>query len=160
KRIGAPRLHECIAITEPHFSTKRISSRVAPASSAARIWRRVPSAFGFGQATFTATPASSMNFRGRAPLVPRVIVLFTQASAHFGSHSRSLLEAAVSHGPVVVARSSSALILISFAIAARGSRVESSLEEPDSTDVRYECADLSTGCWSDSNALWEPAGAI
>ena len=37
RSIGAPRLHEWIARTVPIFSTIRISSRVAPMASAARI---------------------------------------------------------------------------------------------------------------------------
>ena len=52
RRIGAPRLHEWIDMTDPHLRTKRISSRVAPASSAARMWRRVPSGFRLVQAAF------------------------------------------------------------------------------------------------------------
>src|SRR5215468_6133567 len=49
-RMGAPRLQEWIDITDAILRIMRISSRVAPASSAARIWRRVPSALRFVQA--------------------------------------------------------------------------------------------------------------
>ena len=67
-RIGAPRLQEWIDMTDAHLRTKRISSRVAPASSAARMWRRVPSGLRFVQAAFKPTLTNSMNLRGRTPV--------------------------------------------------------------------------------------------
>src|SRR5574342_872429 len=86
-------------ITDAHLSTNRISSRVAPARSAARIWRRVPSGLRLVQAAFNATPTSSTSLRGRTPLVQGFVVIFTHVPAHCGSHSRSVTTAA-SHGPV------------------------------------------------------------
>ena len=98
--MGAPRLHEWIAMTEAIFRIIRISSRVAPASSARRMWRRVPSGFRFVQAAFTARLINSIVFRGRTPFLHGSVVIFTHASAQFGSYSRSVSNAA-SHGPVV-----------------------------------------------------------
>ena len=79
-RMGAPRLHEWIAISEAPLRTKRISSRVAPASRAARMWRRVPSGLRLVQAAFSPTPTSSMNLRGRTPLVQGFVVIFGRTS--------------------------------------------------------------------------------
>src|SRR5271166_5091244 len=98
-RIGAPRLHEWIATRAAHFSTKRISSRVAPASSPARMWRRVPSGLRLLQAAFKPTLTNSMNLRGRTPAVHGFVVIFTHVAAQAVSHSLSVAKAA-SHGPV------------------------------------------------------------
>ena len=68
-RMGAPRLHVWIDSRDAIFRTIRISSRVAPASSAPRMWRRVPSALKFVHAAFTARLISSTSLRGRTPLV-------------------------------------------------------------------------------------------
>src|SRR5215471_11524114 len=86
-------------ITDAHFRTNRISSRVAPASSAARMWRRVPSGLRFVQAAFIPTPINSTSLRDKTPLVHGLVVIFTHASAHFGSHSRNW-STAESQGPV------------------------------------------------------------
>ena len=99
RRIGAPRLHEWIDMTAPHLRTKRTSCRVAPASSAPRMWRRVPSGLRLVHAALSATLTSSMNLRGRTPDVHGLVVIFTQVSAQAGSHSRSIAKAG-SHGPV------------------------------------------------------------
>src|SRR5262245_49071446 len=107
-------------ITEAHLSTKRISSRVAPAASAARMWRRVPSGLRLVQAAFNPMLTSSMNLRGRTPVTQGFVVIFTHVSAHCGSHWRSVFNAR-SHGPLVVALSSSAIIsspFVSFVAAA------------------------------------------
>src|SRR5713101_1305633 len=76
--------------TEAHLRTNKISSRIAPASSAARMWRRVPSGLRFVQAAFKPTLTNSINLRGRTPLVHGLVLILKQASAHFGSHSRSV----------------------------------------------------------------------
>src|SRR3974390_1640809 len=86
-------------MTEAHFRTNKISSRVAPASSAARIWRRVPSGLRLVQAALSPKLINSTNFRGSGLAVHGFVDIFTHASAHFGSQSRSLLIEA-SQGPV------------------------------------------------------------
>ena len=86
-------------MTEAILSTIRISSRLAPASSAARMWRRVSSRLRFVQAAFKATPISSTVLRGRTPEARGLVDMFTHVSAHFGSLWRSWASA-VSHGPV------------------------------------------------------------
>ena len=48
-RMGAPRLHVWIASRDAILRIIRISSRVAPASSAPRMWRRVPPSLRFVQ---------------------------------------------------------------------------------------------------------------
>ena len=68
-RMGAPRLAVWIDSRDPILRIIRISSRVAPASSAPRMWRRVPPALKFVMAAFTARLISSMSLRGRMPLV-------------------------------------------------------------------------------------------
>ena len=99
RSIGAPRLHEWIDIREPALSTNKISSRVAPASSAARMCRRVPSGLRLVHAAFIARLINSTVLRGKTPELHGLVVIFAQASAHAGSHSRSCASAA-SHGPV------------------------------------------------------------
>jgi hypothetical protein len=54
--MGAPRLQEWMAIREAALRTNKISSQEAPASSAARMWRRVPSGLRLVQAAFNPTP--------------------------------------------------------------------------------------------------------
>src|SRR5277367_5289883 len=88
--MGAPRLHEWTASPTPHLRTRRISSRVAPASSAARIWRRVPSSSRFVQEQFSARKISSTSLRGRTPLVHGFMPTRNSSSAPLGSHSLSL----------------------------------------------------------------------
>src|SRR5216683_1929045 len=85
--------------TEAHLRTNKISSRIAPASSAARMWRRVPSALRFVQAAFKPTLTNSTNLRGRTLRVHGLVLILKQSSAHFGSHSRSVSKAE-SQGPV------------------------------------------------------------
>ncbi len=58
--------------TDPHLRTNKISSRVAPASSAARMWWRVPSALRLVQAAFKLTLTNSINFRGQNRVSPRI----------------------------------------------------------------------------------------
>src|SRR5215813_10042672 len=96
-------------MTQAHLSTKRISSRVAPAWSAARMCRRVPAGLRLVQAAFNATPTSSTNFRGRIPLVHGFVVIATQASVHFGSQARRV-STDRSQGPLVAALSFAAVI--------------------------------------------------
>src|SRR5215469_814837 len=81
-------------ITDAHLSTNKISLRFAPAARAARMWRRVPSGFRFAREAFKPTLTNSTNFVGKIPSVQGFVVIFTQCSAHAGSHSRSLLSAA------------------------------------------------------------------
>src|SRR5271163_2272947 len=88
--MGAPKLHEWTASPKPHLRTMRISSRVAPASSAARIWRRVPSSSRFVQEQFSAREISSTSLRGRTPLVHGFVPTRSSSSAPLGSHSLSL----------------------------------------------------------------------
>src|SRR5277367_2068705 len=84
---------------DPHLRTNKISSRVAPASSAARMWCRVPSGSRFVQAAFRLTLTSSINLRVRTECVHGLVLILKHSSAHFGSHSRSVFRAE-SHGPV------------------------------------------------------------
>src|SRR5262247_1735460 len=86
-------------ITEAHLSTKRISSRVAPAASAARMWRRVPSGLRLVQAAFNPMLTSSMNLRDSTPVLHGFVDILKHVPAHCGSHSSSVSNAA-SHGPV------------------------------------------------------------
>ena len=72
-RMGAPRLHVWIDRRDAILRIIRISSRVAPASSAPRMWRRVPPALRFVQAAFTAMLISSMSLRGSMPLVHGIV---------------------------------------------------------------------------------------
>ena len=88
-----------MAIPEAILRIMRISSRVAPAASAARMCRRVPSGFRFVQAAFSATPTSSTNLRGRMPLSQGLSVMVAQIAAHDDSQLRSF-SSAESHGPV------------------------------------------------------------
>ena len=97
--MGAPRLQEWMASTVAIFTTAKISSRVAPACSAARIWRRVPSGLRWVQAAFSATPISSMVLRGSTLPTQGLVDIWKQASAHCGSHSLSLSRD-LSHGPI------------------------------------------------------------
>jgi hypothetical protein len=62
RRMEAPRLHEWIEMTDAILNTIKISSRVAPASSAARMCRRVPFALRFVQATLSDTLINSTVF--------------------------------------------------------------------------------------------------
>src|SRR5215471_13047951 len=121
-RIGAPRLHEWIDITEAHLSTKSISSRVAPAASAARMWRRVPSGLRLVQAAFNPTLTSSMNLRDSTPLVHGFVVIVTQVSAQAGSHCRSCSRAG-SHGPDVCCCSTTDVLSVSLVSMAHASSV-------------------------------------
>ena len=73
-RIGAPRLQEWIDSSDAIFTTVSTSFGVAPAASAARMWRRVPSACKFVQAAFTAMQISSTSLSGRMPLVHGSVV--------------------------------------------------------------------------------------
>ena len=93
-------------MTEAHLSTKRISSRVAPALSAARMWRRVPSGLRLVHAALRPTATNSMNLRGSTPSVHGFVVIVAQVAAHAGSHSLSLANAG-SQGPVSCDRSPS-----------------------------------------------------
>src|SRR5271169_6470643 len=86
-------------MSEAILRTIRISSRVAPAWSAARMCRRVPSGFKFVQAAFSATPINSTNLRERTPLVHGFVVILRQVSAHSESHFHNWANAE-SHGPV------------------------------------------------------------
>src|SRR5271166_816479 len=97
--MEAPTVHEWIDMTDAILKTIKISSRVAPASSAARMWRGVPSALRFAQATLSATLINSTVLRERTPEVHGLVDMFTHVSVHFGSHSRIWSKAA-SHGPV------------------------------------------------------------
>src|SRR5271170_5223894 len=83
---------------DPHLRTNKISSRVAPASSAARMWCRVPSGSRFVQAAFRLTLTSSINLRGRTECVHGLVLILKHSSAHIGSHSRSVFRAE-SQGP-------------------------------------------------------------
>src|SRR5262245_13513304 len=98
KQDGAPRLQEWIDITDAILRIVRISSRVAPTSSAARMCRRVPSGLRFVQAALSATPTNSTNLRGRTPLVQGFVVIFSHAAVQLGSHCFSSSKA-WSHGP-------------------------------------------------------------
>src|ERR1700674_5734777 len=98
-KMGAPRLHEWSASTVAALRTNKISSRVAPASSAARMWRRVPSGLRLVHATFKPTLINSTSFRWSNPLAQGLVTIFPQASAHAESHSRSCEKAASSQGP-------------------------------------------------------------
>src|SRR5271155_5041220 len=102
--------------TDPHLRTNKISSRVAPASSAARMWWRVPSALRLVQAAFKLTLTNSMNLRGRTEWVHGLVLILTQDSANFGSHSRSLSKAE-SQGPLGVSVSEPVFSLYSFVSA-------------------------------------------
>src|SRR5579872_1456289 len=84
---------------DPHLRTNKISSRVAPASRAARMWCRVPTALRLVQAAFKLTPTNSINLRGRTEWLHGLVLILKQSSAHFGSHSRNLSKAE-SQGPV------------------------------------------------------------
>src|SRR6516225_2238074 len=99
-------------MTEAIFRTVKISSRLAPASSAARMCRRVPSGLRFVQAAFSPTPISSMSFRERTPLVHGFVDIFSQAAAQLGSHSRSCW-IALSQGPIGVFAVASVLMFSS-----------------------------------------------
>lgn len=99
-RMGAPRLHVWIDRRDAILRIIRISSRVAPASSAPRMWRRVPPALRFVQAAFTAMLISSMSLRGSMLLVHGLSDILRHWSTQMGSHSRSLASARLSHGPV------------------------------------------------------------
>src|SRR4029077_18270450 len=81
-------------ITDAHLRTNKTSSRVAPAAIADRIWRRIPSGLRCAPTAFKPTQTSSMNLRGKTPLVQGLVVIFTHCSAQAGSHSRSLFSAA------------------------------------------------------------------
>jgi DNA replication protein DnaC len=61
KTIGPPRAHEWMDRTEAILSTIRISSRVAPSRSAARMCRHVPSGFRFVQDAFIVTPIHKLS---------------------------------------------------------------------------------------------------
>src|SRR5450755_2534943 len=89
-RIGAPRLQEWIGSRQLHLITIRISSRVAPAASAARIWRRVPSALRFVLEDWSAMQISSMSLTGKTPLVHGFVLIFRYFSAQSASHSVNL----------------------------------------------------------------------
>src|SRR5271156_1061453 len=84
--------------TDPHLRANKISSRVAPASSAARMWWRVPSGFRLVQAAFKLTLTNSINLRGRTESFHGLVLILKQSWAHFGSHSRSVSKAE-SQGP-------------------------------------------------------------
>src|SRR6266849_3087762 len=83
---------------DPHLRANKISSRVAPASSAARMWCRVPCALRFVQAAFKLTLTNSINLRGSTRWVHGLVLILKQSSAHCGSHSRSVSQAE-SQGP-------------------------------------------------------------
>src|SRR5271169_3772571 len=83
---------------DPHLRTNKISSRVAPTPSAARMWCRVPSGLRFVQAAFRLTLTSSINLRGRTECVHGLVLILKHSSAHIGSHSRSVFRAE-SQGP-------------------------------------------------------------
>src|SRR5271156_814322 len=87
RSIGAPRLHEWIDITAPALRTNKISLRVAPASSAARMWRRVPSGLRLVHAALIPRLTNSMNLRDRTSLAHGFVVIFTHVVAQTGSHS-------------------------------------------------------------------------
>src|SRR5277367_3428307 len=88
-RMGAPRLQEWTASPTPHLRTRRTSSRVAPASSDARIWRRVPVSSRFVQEQYSPREISSTSLRGRTPLVHGFVPTRNRSSAPLGSHSLS-----------------------------------------------------------------------
>src|ERR1700720_4083344 len=77
-RMGAPRLQEWMAIREAALRTNKISSREAPASSAVRMWRRVPSGLRLVQAAFNPIPTNSINLRGRTPEFHGLVVILVQ----------------------------------------------------------------------------------
>src|SRR5260370_14473129 len=81
-------------ITAATFKTNRISSRLAPASIAARMWRRGPTGLRFVLGEFKLILTSSINFADKTPSVQGFVVIFTHCSAQAGSHSRSLPSAA------------------------------------------------------------------
>lgn len=87
RRIGAPKLHVWMPRKETILSTVKISSRLAPASSAARMYRRVPSGLRFVQAAFTAKHSKGLASRARRP------------APQAGSHSRNCANALASQGP-------------------------------------------------------------
>jgi len=107
------------------LSTVRISSRLAPASSAARICRRVPSGLRFVQAALTAKPISSTALRGRTSCFQGFSVTRSAASAHAGSHSRNFANAIASQGPgedvSPVAAAAEALSLLVISVSSVGS---------------------------------------
>src|SRR6516162_9429794 len=117
-RRGAPRLQLWIDRSEAILRTIRISSREAPASSAARMWRRVPSGLRLVQAAFNAIPTTSINLRGKTPEVHGPVVILKQLSAQSGSHARSCAngepQGPVSLGPLAVAGSSPGALPISL----------------------------------------------
>src|SRR6516164_1641925 len=80
-------------ITDAHLRTNKISWRLAPAASAARMWRRVPSGFRFVRPAFNPTLANSINLMGKIPSIQGFVVIFTHSSAQDGSHSRNRLNA-------------------------------------------------------------------
>src|ERR1700678_3360934 len=85
--MGAPRLHEWTARPTPHLSTRRTSSRVAPASSAPRICRRVPASSRFVQEQLSAREISSTSLRGKTPLFHGFAPTRKSSSAPWGSQS-------------------------------------------------------------------------
>jgi hypothetical protein len=64
--LAAARTHEWIDIADAILKTMRISSRLAPASRAVRIWRRLPSGLRLVQAAFKPTLTSAANLRGES----------------------------------------------------------------------------------------------
>jgi hypothetical protein len=114
-RIGAPMLQVWIDRSDAIFRTIRISSRLAPACSAARMCRRVPSGLRFVHAALTATPISSTSLRGKMPVVQGLVLICSQASAQTGSHARSRASTG-SQGPVSGRPAASLLIDLVFLI--------------------------------------------
>ena len=68
------------------LKVSRISSPVAPASSAARMWRRMPASFRCVHAALSAIQISSIHFTGSTPVVHGLFVIRAHRSVHSGSH--------------------------------------------------------------------------
>jgi hypothetical protein len=77
----------------PIFISSRISSRVAPASSAARIWRRAPAALRLVQATWMAMQINSISLTDRMPLVHGLLAIWRYFPTQSASHARSVSRA-------------------------------------------------------------------
>src|SRR5271157_1012712 len=138
RRMVPARMQDSMDMRDAIFSTSRISSRVAPAWSAARIWRRRPSASRLVQAEFKATPTSSTNFSCRTPPVQGLVVILRQVSAHFGSHFSNVAKASP-QGPSSFDSSDVSVVVLSALLLMETSLVGCGLDRSpiSSLHLRY-----------------------
>ena len=100
RRMGAPRLNECNARTAAHLSTRRTSSRVAPASSAPRNMA-ARSHFIEIRASSVQREGEEFDFLARQhPAVPRVV----RPEQQFGTLSIPFLEFVEGRAPQISLR--------------------------------------------------------